>query len=546
MESKALFPLSATIIVLAFVTLLVPVDTRAGDWEEEARLARIMLDHRTPLMESRRDACKALGAMDKLSDVGIGALVKGLFFVTPNGEFLLHESIEALTRQGPAAVPWLLDVLRADSGNSSFREVLDFAGKCGVSEYRVRRGPVIPMALSLIVDPRSARPLMEDMIRSFAVPRGLTGAEQQQWTIDQANRLKFELRALSYLPLSYELLRQATRAIRSPEIPIEARLDLALALAYQGTPEASDALLKVISPGTPGEEDGMPSVATHQFFLSIFLAPLVLGLHPHDLERFDSIFGLGSTSPTGEFASEQVQTRLAAPDIKFLLWVNRFCRSNTECWDSLHKGRKVGKGSTAIGLVHMPSAFVRTKVSTKLAILLGALAAPSEDRSHRALHFLQAFRDSFSQEDQDDYRRALLIGVHRMLQGDLNLNSVLESTLTNLDERASELWRRELRALLHRQNYDYERQISEAIEAQVIRCLSTSSNAEHVQVKSVSWRWDGAVTIDGTATSHADVDGVLRQLRICEALVGVRLIKSMATANGTGVNFAFGATPSWR
>ena len=532
-------------ISLTVFLLSVPICPFAGEAEEEARLAGIMLNHRTPLIESRRDACRTLGSMERLSDVGIRALIKGLFFVTPKGDFILSECMDALIRQGPAAIPRLLDVLRADD-NAFSQEVLDLAGKCGVPEHRVRRGPVVPMLLGLIVDPRTARPLMEDMTRSFIMPRGLAGSELQQWTIDQTNRLKFELRALSYLRLSDELLRQATRAIRTLETPIGARLDLALALAYQGTPQASDALLRVISPGTPGEEDGMPPVATQQSFLAVFLAPLALGLHPNDLERFDSIFGLGSTSPTGEFASEHVRTRLAAPDIKLLLSVTRLCRTDTDCWDSLRKGRSVRKGSTAIGPEHLPSAFVRTKVLTKAAILLGASAAPSEDRSQQAFYFLQAFRDSFSEEDQDDYRRALLIGVHRMLQGDINFNSVLESALTRLDGSFHGLWRQELQALLLRQHFDYEMEISESMKAQVIRCVSTSSNAKRAQVTSVSWRKDGAVTIEGTASSHADVDSVLRQLRICDAVVGVRFISSMALASGTGVKFRFGATPSWQ
>jgi hypothetical protein len=452
---------------------------------EEAMFVQLLSTvHDVPdYIEVNRMAADSLGKLRAKSPEAIKALVKGLFVVSKSGENIVPNAIEALLKVGTPVVPYLVDIVTAKPGDEKVRYMEEFAIPNGISDWRWRRGDRIPLVLSRLRDERAALPLLQDMVRPMVQPAGLSQALVEDWTITQTNRIKFEQAALMSIGSGPEFYQIALRAMRDPQAPVEARLDLALALAFKATPEAMDTLFGVIFEEEAGEETegdaaseaakvkkeeanaiegnedvaAMPPTATQSDFVINFMLPLAFSMDFSGLDLFDRIFEADFDEIFAETeGADAILDRLKKEDMELMLKLIRACGTSYENWVAAMKGQRVvNKDADAeFDPTKITDKFYIFQARTKAALKLSTSGVTDKKKSELAELYLETYKALEYNPDYDDFRRALLLGMERVGKGEGEFLKKLEDAREEFKGREStesgaKFWNQQLDALIY-------------------------------------------------------------------------------------------------
>jgi len=421
-------------------------------------------------IQVNRMAAMALGKLRAQSPEAIEALVKALFLVSKSGQHIVPTVLYSLLRIGPPAVPALLDIVSSPPGDPKVRYMEEFAIPNGISDWRWRRGDRIPLVLSRIRDPRAAMPLLRDMTRPMVQPAGLSRQLLQDWTITQTNRIKFGQATLMSVGEGPEFHDVALRAMRDMKTPVEARLDLALALAFKATSESTDVLFKVIFEEEDLEDDelaegalksrvkkaeSLPPPATQADFVINFMMTLAYALDADHLELFDRIFEADFDEIFAETqGADAILERLKKEDLQVLLDTVRVAGKDYKKWLGIFKGQKVrGEEDLTFDPTKIKDKFYVFMARTKAALLLSTWKLDKKKKAELVELFLQTYKGLEYNPDYDDFRRALLLGIERQGAGDKEFARAVEDFLA--DERkkentfpAARFWNQQMEALL--------------------------------------------------------------------------------------------------
>jgi len=459
------------------------VITNDPDSDQEAMYVKLLnsMHDESDYIQVNRMAALSLGKLRSRSPEAVKALIKGLFMVSKSGQHIVPTVLITLLRIGPPAVPALLDIVSSLPGDPKVRYMEEFAIPNGISDWRWRRGDRIPLVLSRIRDPQTAMPLLKDMTRPMVQPAGLSKQLLQDWTITQTNRIKFGQAALMSVGEGPEFQETALRAMRDMKTPVEARLDLALALAFKAKPESIDTLFKVIfeeeesdedeieveAPAAPAEtapapakvaakKEPLPPPATQADFVINFMMTLAYAMDADHLELFDRIFEADFDEIFAETqGADAILERLKKEDLQVLLNTVRVAGKDYKKWLGIFKGQKVrGEGDMTFDPTKIKDKFYVSMARTKAALLLSTWSLGKKKKAELVALYLQAYKDLEYNPDFDDFRRAVLLGIERQAVGNKEFALTLEDFLT--DERkkentfpAARFWNQQVEALLY-------------------------------------------------------------------------------------------------
>ncbi|MBM4371276.1 MAG: hypothetical protein FJ098_06455 [Deltaproteobacteria bacterium] len=419
-------------------------------------------------------SAKALGIIKAKSPEAIMALVKGLFLVSKSGQQITPTVLDTLLRVGSPAAPFLVDILVAPPGDPRVHYMEEFAIPNGISDWRWRRGAKVPLVLSRLRDPASAIPLLEDMARPMVQPAELSPELLQDWTITQTNRIKFEQAALMSVGAGPEFQEKALRAMRDMKTPVEARLDLALALAFKATSESTATLFRVIfeeekdeedeeeetaaAAAAPGKVSGepLPPPANQADFVINFMMTLAYALDVGHLELFDRIFEADFDEIFAETqGADAILDRLKKEDVQILVNTVRIAGSDYEKWLGIFKGQKVrGEGDAVFDPTTISDPFYTYMARTKAALKLSTWSLDRKKRTELVNLYLQTYGGLEYNPDFDDFRRALMLGIERQAAGDKEFLKTLEDFI--IEERKKEgaapaamFWNQQIDALVY-------------------------------------------------------------------------------------------------
>jgi len=465
------------------------VITNDPDHEQEAMYVKLLSSmHDEPdYIQVNRLSAMALGKLRAKSPEALKALNKGLFLVSKSGQHIVPTTLLSLLRIGPPAVPYLLDIVTSSPGDPKIQYMEEFAIPNGISDWRWRRGDRIPLVLSRIRDPRTAMPLLKDMTRPMVSPAGLSKQLVEDWTITQTNRIKFGQAALMSMGEGPEFQDTALRAMRDMKTPVEARLDLALALAFKATSESTDTLFKVIFEEEIDEDDldeeeeevaekapaekaeaaekapvkkaaktePLPPPATQADFVINFMMTLAYALDADHLDLFDRIFEADFDEIFAETqGADAILERLKKEDLQILLNTVRVAGKDYKKWTGIFKGQKVrGKGDLTFDPTKIKDKFYMSMARTKAALMLSTWKLSKKKKGELVALYLQTYKGLEYHPDFDDFRRALLLGLERQGAGDKEFVRTLEDFLA--EERKKEntfpvarFWNQQVEALL--------------------------------------------------------------------------------------------------
>lgn len=462
------------------------VITNDPDPEQEAMYVKLLCSmHDEPdYIQVNRLSAMALGKLRARSPDALKALNKGLFLVSKSGQHIVPTTLLSLLRIGPPAVPFLVDIITSTPGDPKIQYMEEFAIPNGISDWRWRRGDRIPLVLSRIRDPRTAMPLLKDMTRPMVSPAGSSKQLIEDWTITQTNRIKFGQAALMSMGEGPEFQDTALRAMRDMRTPVEARLDLALALAFKATSESTDTLFKVIfeeeidEDGFEEEEvaeeaaekapaaekppekkaaktEPLPPPATQADFVINFMMTLAYALDADHLDLFDQIFEADFDEIFADTqGADAILERLKKEDIQILLNTVRVAGKDYNKWTGIFKGQKVrGKGDLTFDPTKIKDKFYMSMARTKAALMLSTWKLSKKKQEELVGLYLQTYKGLEYHPDFDDFRRALLLGLERQGAGNKEFVRILEDFLT--DERKKEntfpvarFWNQQVEALL--------------------------------------------------------------------------------------------------
>jgi hypothetical protein len=451
---------------------------------EEAMFVQLLSTvHDVPdYIEVNRMAADSLGKLRAKTPEAIKALVKGLFVVSKSGENIVPNAIEALLKVGTPAVPFLVDIVAAEPGDERVRYMEEFAIPNGISDWRWRRGDRIPLVLSRLRDERAALPLLKDMVRPMVQPAGLSQALVEDWTITQTNRIKFEQATIMSVGSGPEFYAIALRAMRDQQTPVEARLDLALALAFKQTPEAMDTLFAVIFEEEASEENeadnaaeaakvkkeeanaiegnedlaAMPGTATQADFVINFMLPLAFSMDASGLELFDRIFEADFDEIFAETeGADAILDRLKKEDMELMVKLISACGTSYENWVAAFKGQRVvNKDNDAeFDPSKITDKFYVFQARTKAALKLSTSNPTGERKTELAMLLLDTYKGLEYNPDYDDFRRAMLLGMERVGKGEGEFIKKLEEAREEFKSKESteggaKFWNQQLDALI--------------------------------------------------------------------------------------------------
>ncbi|MFH1530279.1 MAG: hypothetical protein ABIK09_06025 [Pseudomonadota bacterium] len=476
--------------------MVITYDPESTQEEMYVKLLNSMHDE-SDYIQVNRMAALALGKLRAKSPEAIKALVKGLFMVSKSGQHIVPTVLLTLLRIGPPAVPALLDIVTSLPGDPKVRYMEEFAIPNGISDWRWRRGDRIPLVLSRIRDPQTAMPLLRDMTRPMVQPAGLSKQLLEDWTITQTNRIKFGQAALMSVGEGPAFQQTALRAMRDMRTPVEARLDLALALAFKAKSESIDTLFKVIfveeesdedegdfeqeAPAAPApvdaaakvdgeaapaegapapataavKEEPLPPPATQADFVINFMMTLVYALDADHLELFDRIFEADFDEIFAETqGADAILERLKKEDLQVLLNTVRVAGKDYQKWLDIFKGQKVrGEGDLTFDPTKIKDKFYVSMARTKAALQLSTWSLGKKKKADLVALYLQTYKDLEYNPDFDDFRRSVLLGIERQAVGNKEFVLTFEDFLTEERKKesafpAARFWNQQVEALL--------------------------------------------------------------------------------------------------
>lgn len=303
-------------------------------------------------IEVNKLAANALGEIRSKNPEAIKALIKGIFLVSKDGGTVFKEALRSLLMIGPETAPYLISIVQSRPGDEAVRYMEEFTVKNAISEWKWRNGMRIPMVLAQLRDLRAAAALVENIARPVIEPPNLPENLRQDWTIAQTNRIKFDSWGIMSVA-NPEVHWQALKIMRDRNVEGSARLQLALGLAFNFTPEGFATLLRVVYEPEI-DEDTMPEeeitriekeqeelgpAAKESDFMIRYLQPLAYAVGPAELDQFSEIFVEGFEEYYGEEERfEDIQVKMEQVDIKVLIGVVAACRRTLECYESVFQG----------------------------------------------------------------------------------------------------------------------------------------------------------------------------------------------------------------
>jgi hypothetical protein len=304
----------------------------------------------------------------------------------------------------------------------------------------------------------------------------------EDWTITQTNRIKFEQAAIMSVGSGPEFYAIALRAMRDQQTPVEARLDLALALAFKQTPEAMDTLFAVIFEEEASEENeadnaaeaakvkkeeanaiegnedlaAMPGTATQADFVINFMLPLAFSMDASGLELFDRIFEADFDEIFAETeGADAILDRLKKEDMELMLKLINACGTSYDNWVAAFKGQRVVNKSNDAEFdpAKITDKFYVFQARTKAALKLSTSNPAGEQKTDLAMLMLDTYKALEYNPDYDDFRRAMLLGMERIGKGEPEFLRKLEDAREEFKSKEStesgaKFWNQQLDALV--------------------------------------------------------------------------------------------------
>ncbi|MBM4352596.1 MAG: hypothetical protein FJ109_02190 [Deltaproteobacteria bacterium] len=423
-------------------------------------------------IEVNKRASEGLGKLKTKNPEGIKALVRGLFLVSKDGGTTFKESLKSLLQIGSASAPFLVDVMESRPGDEKVRYMEEFAVKNAISEWKWRKGMRVPMLLAQLRDPRAAGALVRDIARPVIEPANLPDSLKLDWTIEMTNRIKFDSWGIMSIMTADEMLG-ALKIIRDRNVEGSARLQLALGLAFNFTPEAMDVLLRVCYEAVSDVEDEEPDAAKVKAadagepakeadFVIRFLQPLAFGLDVGHLVQFNDIFVEGFDENFGDVEkSEDIQERLDQIDVKVLLAVSNACKEDLTCLQTVLQGGQgklegsevVYDPDTVKGVDDRETEYVKGMARAKAALTLGRLKLKKEERAELLKLFAKVYAAlDYDDELYGDLRQVILLGFERQGMADTAAAlSVLKDLMAAEEKKGIDpvkVWNQRLEALV--------------------------------------------------------------------------------------------------
>jgi len=429
-------------------------------------------------IEVNKIAAEGLGFLKARNPDVIRALVRGLFVVSKDGGTIFKESIQGLLRIGADVAPYLVDIMESKPGDEKVLYMEEFAVKNAISEWKWRMGMRIPMLLAQLRDARAAVAFVHDLARPVIEPPNLPDALREDWTITQTNRLKFDSWGLMSVAVP-EVMPETLKIMRDINVEGTARLQLALALAFYFTPEATKALFEVITLGGEEEEEdideespeakaraafiaSLPPPARESDFIIRYLQPLAYAVSYKDLEQFGDIFDDGFDEYFGEQdKADDIREKLDQIDVKVLLGVVKACKDQYACYLSVFNG---GPGlvegnednkydpDSVKGVDDRESEYVKAMARAKAGLVLGRWNAKKEEREEISKAFEKAFSTlAYDDELYGDLRQVILLGWERLGAKDGKATAARLRTLMEQEDKKGadpvRVWNQRLDAL---------------------------------------------------------------------------------------------------
>ncbi len=425
-------------------------------------------------IEVNKLAAEALGEIRTENPEAIKALVRGIFLTSKDGGTVFKESLKSLLMVGPKAVPFLVDIVESRPGDESVRYMEEFAVKNAISEWKWRKGMRLPMALAQMRDQRAAAALVRDIARPVIEPPNLPDNLRQDWNIAQTNRIKFDSWGIMSIA-NPAVMWEALKIMRDRNVEGSARLQLALGLAFNFSPEGFDAMLRaVFEPEIDDdamtdeeiakwekEQEELGPPAKESDFLIRFLQPLAYAVGPDQLERFNEVFVEGFEENFGEQERvEDIQEKMEQIDIKVLIGVPAACQKSLECYKSVFLGgpgkiegnEQKYEPESVKGIDERETAYVQAMARAKAGLVLSRWKYNSKQRKE----MLQMLAKEFSNLDYDDelfgdLRQVMLLALERIGQDERKeAIKIIEELIAKEEKKEVEpvkVWNQRLEAL---------------------------------------------------------------------------------------------------
>jgi len=349
------------------------------------------------------------------------------------------------------------------AGDADVEYLRAFAFRNAVSEWKWKSGMRIPMALAMLRDTRAARALVKDIARPIIEPDSLRDNQRQDWTIAQTNRIKHDSWALMSVAHK-EIMVDALGAVRDRTVEGSARLQLALALAFNFTPGSLDTLFAVVHDRAGSElpigHAALPPPAKESDFVIRFLQVLAYAVDHSGLQRFQDLFVDGFDENFSDVdRCEDIQEKLKQPDIGVLLTVPRACRADLKCYLKVLKGGAgAAKGSSIKydpaafpGIDEEETEYLKSMGRTKAALVLGRWDASARKRAVIVKTLVEVYSSlPYNEELYGDLRLSILLGLERMgRRSPAKVADALEGMISKEAGKgaSAEIWNQRLEAL---------------------------------------------------------------------------------------------------
>lgn len=331
----------------------------------------------------------------------------------------------------------------------------------------------IPMLLAQIRDPRAAEALLKDIAKPVIEPATLPDALKEDWQIEQTNRIKFDSIGLRSV-LQPDMIDKAVEIMRDTNVEIQARLDLATALAFHVSPEATKGLYKVIyEPEATKEEveearEGKKKMgpATEPDFVIRFMVPLAYATGPDELDLFQTIFEDEFDEVFGEAGEDAdiIMEKAAESQITVLLDLADICQKDYDCYFKAFQGMTVQStdGSKVLDPRKIKASdqvekeFFAASIRTKAALILSRWkweANAKKKRNELLDVAIEAYKKTqYNDELYGDFRRALLLLFERQGSYVKNFHHQLQEVIQAEEKKREgsyKIWNQRLEALTY-------------------------------------------------------------------------------------------------
>jgi hypothetical protein len=420
-------------------TLLVALLSRSSDRQD---------------VDANKRAAIALGKKKSSSPDAIRALIRGLFVA--NGA-ARSESLDAILRIGAPAVPFLIDVMGAKPGSEEIRYMEEFAMTNSLDEWKWREGIWVRMLLAQIADERAAAVFIADMGMPVIAPVGMPKGLEEEWHRTQGNRFKFDSWGLMST-MHAGVAEAALKILRDKTVEVQARLNLALGLAFNFTPAATDALFRTVY-NPPSDRDSEDEEelngdkwklepAFRADFVVPFMEPLTYSMRYSDLARFQEVFVDGFEEYFGDQDKpELIQEKLEDVDTLVILGVLRHCKEDRDCY------MKICEGAVPVEVFNPETAaekyegafgqrerdYFNAMARTKATLVLSRWTAGKHEERQKVIEQVAAIirANLYDRVDRDDavyedFRRALFLVLERYGRESTRLKSVVMTELASL------------------------------------------------------------------------------------------------------------------